>query len=388
MSYLRELKDYVKFKKQKDKDIVFYAEDAASFIYFEGVIKVLVEKYRKKISYITSDPHDPLFSSPRESLNVFYIQKLLPFFTLLLNSKVLLMTMPDLHQFHVKRSINTVNHIYLLHNIGSSFPVVRHGALFHYDTIFCTGPHHKEEIITQEQLYDLKKKELIEFGYYRVEKVYQEFLKRKENRQQNNPPKILLAPSWGDKTTFNLCGQQLVRTLLQEGLEVMVRPHPMTRMETPHVLDDLYREFQGNHFFIVEENIKNTESFFNSDVLISDWSGISYEYAFGTEKPVLFMDVPLKVNNPKYKEVGEPVDVKIRRELGEVVKPEDISTIGLVIRKMIKEREAYKKKILEARKKMVYNFGNSSDAGAKYILDCLNAKSTLSWILCFFQDGF
>ena len=337
----------------------------------EGFIKKLITKYNKKISYITSDPNDPLFTSPKEGLNLFYIKKILPFFTVLLNSKVFLMTMPDLHQFHVKRSINNVNHIYLLHNIGSSFPVVRHGALFYYDTVFCTGPHHKEEIMKQEELYNLKKKELIEFGYYRVEKVYQDFLKRKDSISANNPPKILLAPSWGDKTTFNLCGQELVRTLLAEGFEVIVRPHPMTRRETPQVLDTLYQEFQGNPRFIIEENIKKTESFFNSDVLISDWSGISFEYAFGTEKPVLFMDVPLKVNNPKYKDVGEPVDVQIRHELGEVVKLDEISKIGSVIRKMITEREAYKKKILQAREKMVYNFGHSSQAGAKYIVEYL-----------------
>ncbi len=374
-SYFRELKDYIKFKKQKDKDIVFYAEDAASYIYFEGLIETLLKKYNRKISYMTSDPNDPLFSSPKEGLTVFYIKKLLPFFTVLLSSKTLLMTMPDLHQFHVKRSINNVNHIYLLHNIGSSFPVVRHGALFHYDTIFCTGSHHKEEIIKQEELYHLKKKELIEFGYYRVEKVYQDFLKRKESIPTNNQPKILLAPSWGDKTTFNLCGQELVRTLLKEGFEVIVRPHPMTRRETPQVLDNLYQEFQINPHFIIEENIKKTESFFNSDVLISDWSGISFEYAFGTEKPVLFMDVPLKVNNPKYKDVGEPVDVQIRSELGEVLKLDEISKIGSIIRQMIQEREAYKKKILLAREKMVYNFGHSSEAGAEYIVNFLESRT-------------
>src|SRR5207253_4002884 len=57
-----------------------------------------------------------------------------------------------------------------------------------------------------------------------------------------------------------------------------------------------------------------------SDVLICDWSAMAIEYALGLGKPVLFVDVPPRVRNPSYAELGiEPMEMRIRRELGTVL---------------------------------------------------------------------
>jgi len=156
----RELQDNVKFRDldKPARNVVFYAEDSASYNYFEGLINRLLDYYRIAICYFTSDPADPVFATRRPLLNVFYVKHLLSFFTGNLEADILVMTMPDLHRLHVKRSKHPVNHLYLFHNIGSSFPVIRYGALFHYDTIFCVGDHHKQEVKRQEDLYRLPQK--------------------------------------------------------------------------------------------------------------------------------------------------------------------------------------------------------------------------------------
>ena len=46
--------------------------------------------------------------------------------------------------------------------------------------------------------------------------------------------------------------------------------------------------------------------------MISDWSGSAYEFAFGTLKPVIFVDVPKKVNNPEYiKFKNKPIEIEL-----------------------------------------------------------------------------
>ena len=35
-------------------------------------------------------------------------------------------------------------------------------------------------------------------------------------------------------------------------------------------------------------------SLYQSDLMISDWSGVAFEYAFAFNKPVIFCDVPKK----------------------------------------------------------------------------------------------
>ena len=58
----------------------------------------------------------------------------------------------------------------------------------------------------------------------------------------------------------------------------------------------------------MEDNVSSTASFYSSDVFITDWSGVAYEYAFGTEKPILFLDVPQKIVNQSYKEIQIEID--------------------------------------------------------------------------------
>ena len=62
--------------------------------------------------------------------------------------------------------------------------------------------------------------------------------------------------------------------------------------------------------------------------MVSDWSGAALEYAFGLERPVLFVDVARKVNNPDYEALGiEPFEVGIRERIGRVVAPDDLAAI-------------------------------------------------------------
>ena len=58
-------------------------------------------------------------------------------------------------------------------------------------------------------------------------------------------------------------------------------------------------------------------------MMISDWSGAALDYALSQSKPVLFIDVPRKVNNPSYQESAiEPLEVFIRDKIGQVIPPD------------------------------------------------------------------
>ncbi len=372
LTLLDEVKDFFRFFSidKEDREIVFYSETAGDISFFGSVINELIETHSKKIYYITSDPSDPLLSSERKNLETFYSKKLLGLFIKMLDSKLLVMTMSGLGCFHIKPSRRGVNHVYLFHNIGSSFPVIRHGELFHYNTMFTVGQHHDEEIKKQEEIYNLPKKSLVPFGYPKLDEVYKKFKEYDKSDQLTG--RILIAPGWGkwDKrdSLLDVCGKELIERLLDANYEVILRPHPMTRIKFPEFLDDLYRAFEGHENFHHEENIASLDSFFNADLMISDWSGVVYEFAFGTEKPVLFIDTPFKVNNPKYQEVGEPVDIKLRERLGKVIKPEEIHNVVSSAEELIKNADQYKNEIIRARNELVYNFGSSAEKGAKALI--------------------
>ncbi len=368
MKILHEAFSYFRFLELVDskKEIIFYAEDEESYFHFKGIINHLTQNLKLPVVYITSKINDKIFDKESELFKVFYFDKLLPIIIKNLKSKVIIMTMPDLDVFHIKRSKFCNNHIYIFHNIGSSFTAIRFGALFNYDTLFCVGEHHEIEIKKQEDYYKLKNKNLVKFGYYKLELIMEQYKDFKYKKVSGK--RILIAPSWGKNSILNYCGKELIHNLLKSGYDLIVRPHPMTFKKHNHVIQQLLEVYSGNKNFSIEQDISSTNSFYNADLLITDWSGVAYEYAFGTEKPILFIDVPQKLVNDKFEEINlEPIDIKIRYKLGEVVSPHELNKIDFHINKLINQRDKYISKIIEARNSLVYNLGNSSQVGAEYI---------------------
>ncbi len=381
----REITDYRQFFAipKKNRPIVFYAEDASYYTFFEGVLNELLNHYDLPVCYVSSQMDDPIFIRKHHLLKTYYINHLLGFFTLNVDSAIVIYTMPDLGRLHLKKSVKGANHCYFFHNIGSYFHVIRLGGLFHYDTFFCVGPHHVRELRREQELNHLPKRKFVEFGYHRLDKIYADYQKWKRTNQtvaQGYQGKILIAPGWGPweerNSALDLCGEKIIRRLLDAKFTITLRPHPMMRIKYPQVLDDLYNKFREDDAFLAEENISSIESFFSSHLMISDWSGVVYEYAFGTEKPVLFIDSPMKVNNPEYKKFGfDPIDTDIRNDIGALISLDEIDKIDSIAYELINNQAKYKEKIIEARERCVFNFGSSSKVGAKFIYNFVTDMS-------------
>ena len=58
---------------------------------------------------------------------------------------VVVMTMPDLNQFQIKRSRFSVHYVHVQHSLVSLHMIYRKGAFDHFDTVFCSY-HHIAEI--------------------------------------------------------------------------------------------------------------------------------------------------------------------------------------------------------------------------------------------------
>ena len=339
-----------------ERTIVFYAEHQDYYPYFEGLIKELLGEHEQTLSYITSDPDDPILQNRELGIRTFYLNKLLPFFMAFVNCRVFVLTMTDLNQFHLKRSINPVHYVYVFHSLVSTHMIYRHGAFDYYDSILCCGLHQVEEIRRHEELYGLKPKNLVEAGYYRLERLSKAHL---GYSKKSDGLSVLVAPTWGSSNLLEICGEELLRILMDGGYKITLRLHPETVKRHKYSVRDNIP---------LEVSVSNMDSLVNADILITDWSGIGMKYAFGTERPVIFIDTPRKVNNPKYEELGiEPVESLLRDKIGVVVSPEKLDTIPEVISALMLNRLTYKKDIIEVRKKYVYAFGHSAEIGAQYI---------------------
>ena len=368
---LKEIAHYRRFKRLsvQDRSIVFYAEHSGYYPYFEGIIKKLTDEYNRTLCYITSDPHDSILSNSNPRIKTFYLNRLLPFFMAFVGCKVFVMTLTDLNKFHLKRSINPVHYVYVFHALVSTHMVYRYGAFDHYDCILCAGPHQVKEIRQHEKLNNLPPKTLVEAGYYRLERIYQDY--QEYVRQKPSQPDreiVLIAPSWGVANVLESCGEELVELLLREGYQVIVRPHPETVKRSPGLIVQLTTKFGKSPNFTLEKSIATHDSLLRADVLICDCSGVALEYALGTERPVLFLDVPVKIKNEKYRDLNiEPLELATRTKIGVIVKPEELATVPSVISQLISTARQYKNAIIELREQYLFHFGKSAEIGANYV---------------------
>jgi YidC/Oxa1 family membrane protein insertase len=244
---------------------------------------------------------------------------------------------------------------------------LRKGAVDNYDTIFCVGPHQVKEIREIEKVYDLKEKKLINYGYGRLDTL----LENKRNSQTtyfNTKDLIIIAPSYGDDNLLEKCGIELIDMLLKADFRVLVRPHLRTLRDSTELIDSIKKKFEKNPNFVFETGVIPFDSLNNSKCMISDWSGISLEYAFAFERPVIFIDVPKKILNPNWSDImAEPIEISIRDKIGHIVSPNNLQEILELIRILGKNTQDISKLIKQTREKTVYNIGESAKIGAQYI---------------------
>ena len=358
-SHIKNVVEFMQLPKDQRR-LVFYSEGKNYWVHLEGLILEVLNSSDIHVCYLSSNANDPGLFIKHENFHTFEIDEGFVRNWLFENieTDVMVMTMPDLHQYQVKRSKHNVHYIYIQHSLVSFHMVYRKGAFDFYDTIFCAGPHHINEIRAIEAESNLPPKNLVEHGYGRLDSILEESKKRpKSERSAGAPKHVLIAPSWGVQGTIESgLGEKIINQLIGQGYQITLRPHPQTVKFAEKNVAEIVKKYAGNPLFAYENNVAGQNSLHDSDLMISDWSGVALDYAFGLNKPVLFVDVPRKINNPDYEQIHlEPIEVSIRSKIGDIIDIEDLQL--LVNSKNNLELDDW-----------VFNLGKSNVVGASYIV--------------------
>jgi len=366
----KELKRFEKLDK-KDRSIVFYLENEYYFIYFQPIMEKLAQKYDMKICYITSSKTDPMLTCKDKNILPFYIGDGIARSNFFINLKatIIVMTMPDLETFHIKRSkVYPVHYVYIFHSLNSTQRAYTNTAFDNFDTIFCTGNYQIIEIQERERKFNLGEKKLVKHGYGRLDSLINEARSTDIRKSTSNNKVVLIAPSWGANGLIESKGQEIISILLDSGFYVILRPHPMTMKKSNKVIQKIEKEFKDNLNFKLETDIRNTESWFLCDCMISDLSGAAIEYSFTFEKPILYVVTPEKIVQEKQIDLVS-LEEKIRPQIGEVISLSQLSLIPSKINQLLLSENKFKEKIQKIREETVFNIGNSAEQGAKYLLE-------------------
>ena len=357
--------------------ITFYAEDGGSWPHYEPIVSELLGRHGRELAYLTSSESDPLLSDPPEGMHVFNIgagaKRGFTFQTMA--AGVVVATVPQLGTKLLPKSRLTdslgTEHLYVHHSMASTHMIYEPDGFDFYEAILCVGPYMALETRRREELQGLPAKELIEHGYGRLDTIIERRAElTDQQRAPNEQPLIVVAPSWGPHCLFESCGEAVIEALLATGAAVIARPHPMTRKHTGAAIDQLAERFASDPNFSLEENVASQDSLQRADLMVSDWSGAALEFAFGTERPVLFIDVPRKINNAGYEELGiEPFEATVREQIGKVVAPGDAEQIAGAVAELVGDRDGWIGSIRSAREANIYNVGRSGAVAADVIAE-------------------
>ena len=370
MKLWQDWRSYRRFQNlpPSERNIVFYSETHQDWHHLQPLIEFLIERLSRTVCHITSEHAAPMPSGPRAGLHVFRIRPGAVCIWLFqaIKADVMVLTMLDLQNFQLKRSVHPVRYAYVFHSMGSTHMVDHENSYDHYDTLLCTGPHHVAEIRRREHLKGLPPKHLFAYGYPRLERLVA--LAASHPRKASNTTTALLAPTWGEHSILHVCGESLIATLLEAGIHVILRPHYQTARLAPRLVQSLVSRFGGDPRFRHVDRMEESESLLESDLLVCDWSAMAIEYALGLGKPVLFVDVPPRVRNPTYTELGlEPMELRIRRELGTVLPLDRLTEAPQHVAELLRGAAAFRVRSALLREEWVFNFGHSVELGAREI---------------------
>lgn len=285
------------FSGKKDGSAQLDSSYKPYVIYNEGnqywnTFKPVVEEFEARkipIEYLTSSKTDPVFEQKYNYVKAEFIGEGNAAFAKLnmLSAGVVLMTTPGLQVYQLKRSKNVKHYSHVLH-MPNDATTYRLFGLDFFDSVLLTGNYQAADIRYLEEKRGISKKELVTVGCPYLD-VYKKNI-AEIPEEENHPFTVLVSPSWGDVGILKKYGEKLIDPLSKTGWRIIVRPHPQSKKSEAEMLDRLAARYKDNANIVWDYERQNIFSLKKADIMISDFSGIIFDYTFLCDKPVMYVN--------------------------------------------------------------------------------------------------
>jgi CDP-glycerol glycerophosphotransferase (TagB/SpsB family) len=309
-------------------------------IYNEGkqywnVFKPVLDEFESRKSglmYLTSAQDDPVFDNSWNFVKPEYIGEGNRAFARLnmLRAGICLMTTPGLDVYQLKRSKMVKHYSHILH-APSDATMYRLFGIDYFDSVLLTGDYQAEDIRALERQRDINEKKLVTVGCPYLD-VYAEKIKNLPE-EENHPFTVLVSPSWGPSAILNRYGEKLLDPLAASGWRIIIRPHPQSKKSEATILDHLqkrYKEMTNIEWDYERENIYSLKK---ADIMISDFSGIIFDYMFLRDRPVLYVSRDFDPRPYDADDIGHELwQFKTIKETGIELREDDFPRVTEIIK--------------------------------------------------------
>ena len=296
---LRALAVKLRFILSGGKAKKIYADKIPFVIYSDhkrywNVFEPICDEFeRRKIPlvYYTQSADDPALSKKYDFVKAEFISEGNKGFVRMnmLNAGTVISTTPGLDVLQWKRSKNVDRYVHVPHSVDD-LSGYRMFGLDYYNAVLCTGINQVDFIRKIESLRTIKPRETKIVGSTYMD-ANLEYLKDLPSHKTNiNCPTVLLAPSWGKSAILSRFGESLLDALVKTKFKIIVRPHPQSKTSEKDLLAQLESRYKDAENLSWNYDNDNLAVMNESDILITDFSGIIFDYAFLLNRPLIYAD--------------------------------------------------------------------------------------------------
>ncbi|MBQ7836237.1 MAG: CDP-glycerol glycerophosphotransferase family protein [Clostridia bacterium] len=270
----------------ENPSFVIFTDDKRYWKIFEPVCREM-DKRGRDVVYMTASEDDPGLSCELPHLKAEYVGNENKAFARLnfMNATIVLSTTPGLDVYQWKRSKGVKFYVHIPH-AASEITLYRMFGIDYYDAILLSGEYQVQDIRKLEKLRSLPAKDLVKIGIPYMDEMAARL--EKEGPAPEHPRTVLLAPSWGQSAIFSVYGGKILDTLLKTGYHIIVRPHPQSFKSEKDMIDKLMAEYPESEQLEWNRDTDNFDCLRRSDILISDFSGVIFDFTLIYDKPVIY----------------------------------------------------------------------------------------------------
>lgn len=241
------------------------------------------------VVYMTASPDDPVLECEYEHIKGQFIGEGNKAFARLnfLEANIVLSTTPGLDVYQWKRSKKVDHYCHILHAAGE-VSLYRMFGIDYYDSLLLSGEFQVQDVRKLEELRGLPAKEIYKVGLPYMDEMVSRL--KESGPVEEHERTVLLAPSWGPSAIFSKFGGKIIDKLLATGYHVIVRPHPQSFESEKDMLDKIMKKYPESDQLEWNRDRDNFEVLKRSDILISDFSGVTFDFALVYDKPIIYAD--------------------------------------------------------------------------------------------------
>lgn len=350
--------------------IVFFTDHKRYWNVFEPLLDEL-EKRKQKTVFMTCSKDDPALEKKYEHITCEFIGEGNKAYSKLnlLNASVVVSSTPSLDVFQWKRSKNVDYYIHVQHG-ANDISMYRMFGTDHFDGLPLSGEYQVKQIRQLEEMRGIPPRETPLCGI-----PYMDAMKKRLDAAGPVPPHertVLMAPSWGKSGILSRFGEKLIDALISTGYKIIVRPHPQSYASEKEMLDALMSKYTDETKVIWNRDNDNFEVLRMADILISDFSGIIFDFTLVFDKPLIYTNTNYDTSPYDVSWINEtPWTFQILPQLGLELNETNIENIKELIDRCI-EDPSFSKGRDKARAETWIPMGIGAEKTVDFIIDKYN----------------